>query len=181
MSLIQPLQPVANVRFIDVKPGSEVRYTHATGQKPPFTARVLQVDPEWGAASIPAHVFLREGSTEAEMMPADGTWRVEVLLDSSVLAAGADPANVIHAVRRAVEVEAIQFKGGFDSASEVIQFAGGKANTNWRAASADGPEAIVITKADGAQYITPGDYAVIENDTVDVYDATRFGNTFDVD
>lgn len=179
--MMQPLAPQQQTRFVDVKPGSKVRYTHNAGTQPPFEAFVLESKKDWGAAAIPAHIFRRDGGVEPELMPADGTWRVEVLVDSQILALAAPSANVVHGTRRAIEVTAIQFKGGFDSAAEMIQFAAGKANTSWRAASAEGLEAVVIQKADGIQLVTPGDYLVLDNEVASVYSATDFSNTFDVD
>ena len=164
MSMIQPLGQIRQTRFVDVKPGSKVRYSRPDGQEPSFDASVLEVKTDWGSSSIPAHIFRREGNAEAELMPANGTWTVEILVDSGILANDTPSANTIRAVRRATEVTAIRFVGGVDSAMEVIRFGGGKVNLSWRDSSPEGSEAIIVARAEGDLLLEPGSYLVLEND-----------------
>ena len=163
MSMIQPLGQTRQTRFVDVKPGSKVRYSRPDGQENPFDASVLEVKTDWGSNSIPAHIFRREGNAEAELMPANGTWIVEILVDSGILANETPSLNTIRAVRRATEVTAIRFVGGVDSAMEVIRFGGGKANLSWRDSSPEGSEAIILARAEGDLLLDPGAYLVLEN------------------
>lgn len=174
MSMIQPLGQIRQTRFVDVKPGSKVRYSRPDGQEPSFDASVLEVKQDWGASAIPAHIFRREGSAEAELMPANGTWTVEILVDSGILANEIPSANVIRAVRRATEVTAIRFVGGVDSAMEVIRFGGGKVNLSWRDASPQGDEAIILARAEGDLLLPPGDYLVLENDKAAILSSNNF-------
>ena len=164
MSMIQPLGQIRQTRFVDVKPGSRVRYSRPDGQESPFEASVLEVKQDWGANAIPAHIFRRDGSAEAELMPANGTWTVEILVDSGILANETPSENTIHATRRPTEVTAIRFVGGVDSAMETIRFGGGKVNLSWRDSSPEGSEAIILARAEGDLLLTPGSYLVLERD-----------------
>lgn len=179
--MISPLAPQRETRFLDVATGSQVRYTHNLNLLAPFDATILEVKDNWGQHSIPAHVFRREGSMESELMPADGTWRVEVLVDSKLMAPATQSPNVLNGTRRPSDITAIQFKGGIDSAQEVIQFGAGKVNSSWRSADSQNVEAIVISKATGDEAIVPGNYLVLENGIASVYSPEAFGNIFDVD
>lgn len=181
MSMTSPLQPARETRFVDVSTGSKVRYTHNLNLREPFEATILEVKENWGQHAIPAHIFRRDGNLDAELMPADGTWRVEVLVDSKIMAPAAESPNVLHGSRRPSDITAIQFRGGIDSAQEVIQFGAGKVNSSWRSSDAQNVEAIVISKATGDDAIVPGNYLVIENGVASVYTPEAFGDTFDVD
>jgi hypothetical protein len=176
-----PLQPQRETRFLDVATGSKVRYSHNLNLLPPFEATVLEVKDNWGQHAIPAHIFRRENSLDAELMPADGTWRVEVLVDSKIMAPAAESPNVLHGARRPSDITAIQFRGGIDSAQEVIQFGAGKVNSSWNRGDAQNVEAIVISKATGDELIVAGNYLVIEGGVPTVYSPEAFGNIFDID
>lgn len=131
-------------RFIDVKPGSQIQVEDYANAYEPFTAFVLEVQAEFGPQRIPMLMVKADHSPDPILLMADGKTRVQVIVDSNVLAAKTRSANVKHLRAIPVEVYGLQFRGGVESATEIIQFAAGKAQISWHDAVAGIPEMLMI-------------------------------------
>lgn len=181
MTLMQSLQPQQNTRFVDVKPGSRVRYTTLDGTKQPFEAIVLEVKKDYGPHAIPAHMIRKDGGVDAELVMADGRTKVDILIDSQALQLSEPSPNEIRLRRIPTEAVAMQFTGGIENATEVIRFAAGKANISWRDNDSQNTEALLISASDGTTALSVGQYLVIEREVAHVIDANDFWDVYELD
>ena len=152
------LAPSKPLKFTDIRPGSQIRVTDITGTTDPYEAMVLEMKPEHGSNRIPALVVQRAG--EVFIIPASGRWRAEVLLDSKILASAEPPTHLVRYRGRPVEISGIQFKGGMESATEIIRWAGGKAAISWRQADQEHSEALLVHTLEGVMEASIGDIVV---------------------
>ena len=151
--------PAKPVKFTDVRPGSTIRVTD-NGGGDPYEALVLEVKPEYGANRIPALVVNPAGTEETTIVAATGRFVITVLLDSGVLATDTPPQHLVTYLARPVQISGVQFKGGMDSATEIIRWAGGKAAISWRQADATHAEALIIRTLEGDMEASVGDIVV---------------------
>lgn len=149
------LAPSKPVKFTDIGPGSTIEVTDLKGGSDPFKALVVENRPEFGPNRIPALVIKVDGTGEVAIISATGKWAVKVLLDSKLIASAGSP-NLVRLRSLPVEISAIQFTGGMDSAMEIIRWAGGKAAISWRQADAEHTEALLIGTLEGEMAAAPG-------------------------
>lgn len=164
----------------DIVPGSKV-LIGGQGVAEPFEAIVLATIPEHGPTAIPAiHVGYNNGADEA-MITASGLYTVTVLVD------GRDVAALMPAPKTAVTVRtrprqavAIQFKGGLESATEIISWAIG--HGTFRYFGGDDQTGEHLTQV-GIQSgdVWPGDWVLRNEDgRFDVVRDGAFGDEYEV-
>lgn len=167
-----------SVKFVEVKPGSKILvedYASPPAYEP-FEAFVLNMKEEYGPQRIPMLLVSAEHNKEIMIM-ADGRTKVKILVDSDVLAPKKMTPNAKHLRAIPREVFALQFRGGVDSATEIIQFAAGKAAIRWIEQTDQTPECLEIQSIDGNQRIGLGDWAVQDAETGTV--RSESGSTLD--
>lgn len=136
-------------RYTDCKPGSTIRIIDTQGMTDPFEALVVDMRPEHGPNAVPALFIRVGGDDDVQLITATGRYNVELLVDSSGLFEAAESVNTAHFVARPVEITAIKFTGGLDSASEIIKFAAGKKVVSWRQADDQHAEALIVHTVSG--------------------------------
>jgi hypothetical protein len=113
-------------RLAEVKPGSVIRVGGDRVGGPAFTAMVLQAFESWGATGEPA-LFVSHTETRAEMVIAQSAgYEVTVVADASAYATNEIPAAAIRVHIKPVHGVALQFKGGVESATDIIRWCLGK-------------------------------------------------------
>lgn len=152
-------------RFADVKPGSKILVSDYASAYEPFEAFVLEMKPEYGPQRIPMLMVKAEHSPDPILLMADGKTTVKVLVSSDILAPATRSANVRHMRAIPREVYAIQFAGGVGSATEVIQFAAGKAALAWDEGTDLIPEAMVLSSLEEQTRVNLGDWLVEDVET----------------
>jgi len=154
------------VKFINVKPGSTIRVTHLKGEWDPFEATVLEMRPEYGPHRIPALVLKGEHRPDPIVVTANGETKVEVLLDSSVLASTEVDGRALRVRSIPVEALAVQFTGGSESATECIRFAASRGSVRWDVGDDRAGEALVLGTLEQEDRVEPGSWLVRSEDRI---------------
>lgn len=149
-----------NQRFADVKPGSKILVTDYQNAYVPFEAFVLEMKLEYGPQRIPMLMVKAEHASDPVMLMADGRTIVSVLVDSDILAVATRSPRARHLRAQPREVWGIQFTGGVDSATEVIQFAAGKAALSWSEGSTQSLEAMILASLEENTRVNLGDWII---------------------
>lgn len=158
-------------KITDIAPGSTIEVRDTKQQVPPFSGTVLEVKREYGVTSIPALIVKVDGAAEPVVVTDSGRWHVTVSFDSRLMAAEADPASVVVARRKPETVRCIQFKGGVDSATEIIRWAGGRAHLTWERGGMGTDEHLALSSMRGSLPIAVGDW-LLENADGTFYQCT---------
>jgi len=155
-------------RFVDVKPGSQILVSDYANAYEPFEAFVLEMKPEYGPQRIPMLMIKADHSADPILLMADGKTTVKVLVSSEILATEQRSPKARHMRAIPREVWGIQFVGGVESATEVIQFAAGKAALSWDEGTDLIPEAMVLSSLEERTRINLGDWVIedMENGTI---------------
>lgn len=157
---------IATVRFADVRPGSQILVSDYANNYEPFEAFVLDRKLEYGPQRIPMLMVKADHTPDPILLMADGKTVVKILVGSDILIPQELSVNVqrVRAIPR--EVQALQFMGGVDSATEIIQFgASGAAAIRWVEATDQSPEYMGIQSLEGETRIMLGDWAIKFTDT----------------
>lgn len=112
-------------KFEDIAPGSTIRVSGRSVEVP-FNATVLDAVAEYGPTGVPA-LLITDGSQEY-YIPASGSYEVQVLVNGRDLAANMPMPESGVQVRTIVrQGEAVRFRGGIESAAEIVRWAIGGA------------------------------------------------------
>lgn len=149
-----------NQRFADVKPGSKILIADYASAYEPFEAFVLEMKPEYGPQHIPMLMVKADHSADPILLMADGKTTVKVLISSDILVGATRSPNARHLRAIPREVYALQFQGGVNSATEIIQFAAAKAALAWDEGTDLVPEAMVLSTLEERTRINLGDWVV---------------------
>lgn len=149
-------------KFEEVAPGSTILVS-GRGVETPFQATVLDTYPEYGPSGIPA-LYVIDEQRQDWMITASGLYSIQVLVDARQIAASiptpADAVRVQTIVRRA---EALQFKGGLESAQDVVRWAIGSTTFRYVAATDQIDEHLVQSGVNGRE-VWPGDW-ILKHET----------------
>lgn len=182
------LAPTKPVKFTDVIPGSPIRIRDA---KIPgdsgYLAIALDVIPEYGPHALPLISYMRDGSAEVESITGSGRWEVDVVSSAAqlaVLAAGVE--GVVTGISKPVNIRAIQFKGGTDSARDCVLVASGLAAVRF---DPNNEPPRMLIGGMNPDPVMPGDWIVVETrqageetvSTVRAVSANDFVSQYDVD
>jgi hypothetical protein len=161
-------------RFVDIKPGSTIRVGGPRVGGPPFEALVLQAKEEWGATGEPALYVARTSDREELWISQAAQYEVTIVGDASIFLSDALPENAVRVKVKPVTGVAIQFKGGIESATEIIRWALGKHAPMYDRGDDTREESIVFSGI-GGEHATanPGDWVIIhdEDDSVHIHRA----------
>lgn len=149
-----------STKFTDVKPGSTIKVSDVNNSYEPFEATVVEMKPEHGPHSIPALMVTAEHQEDPILLMGNGQTRVEVITDSGILASDQPPAGLTRLRSRIVEVAAVQFTGGAESAVNIIRWAAGKATINYRTGTDQDREALIIKTLEGDMVADIGHWVV---------------------
>lgn len=152
-------------RFVDVKPGSKILLSDYANAYEPYEAFVLEMKEEYGPQRIPMLLVKAEHASDQILVMADGKTTVKVLVSSDILAPSTRSANTRHLRAIPREVFAIQFFGGVESATEVIQFSAGKAALSWEQGTDLIPEAMILSSLEERIRINLGDWVIEDAET----------------
>jgi len=175
-----PAKPTTQ-KMTDIAPGSTIEVRDTKQQLTPFAGTVLEVKREYGVTSIPALIVKVDGAAEPVVVTDSGRWQVTVTFDSRLMAAEADPASVVVARRKPETVRCIQFKGGVDSATEIIRWAGGRAHLTWERGGMGTDEHLALSSMRGVLPVAVGD-GLLEGVDSTFYQATpsAFTSGYDI-
>ena len=145
-------------RFEDVVPGSTIR-VGGRGVAVPFEATVLDSIAEYGPTGIPA-LLITDG-TEPYYIPASGNYEVTVLVSGTDIAAKMPLPESGVRVRTIVrEGEAVKFRGGLESAAEIVRWTIGGATFRYVRGTDQEDEHLLQAGVNGAK-VFPG-YVVLK-------------------
>jgi hypothetical protein len=156
-------------RLVDVKPGSVVRISDGPRGKVgnPITATVLQTHAEFGPTGEPAlYVVSDEGGRRDEFIISQAAgYTVTVIASAEQFITDEVPAGAVRVVVRPVHGVAMQFRGGVESATEIIRWALGRGAPRYSAGSDNEPETITFGGL-GADVgvMNVGDWVVLHED-----------------
>lgn len=160
-----PIKTAADypTKFEDVAPGSKVLVGGRGVQGPAFEATVLDAIAEYGPTGIPA-LLITDG-TEPFYIPASGNYDVQILVDGRSIAANMpapESATQVRTIPRSGL--AVRFKGGMDSAAEIIRWAIGGATFRYIRETDQEPDHLLQSGVNGAKVI-PGAWVLKDPET----------------
>lgn len=170
-------------RFEDAKPGSEIELV---GGKffTPTRATVIQLLPEYGPTAIP-YILVRQEGAEPELVSSAGQVKLTIIRGTADLMRDAAPSSAVRATVIPYPVDAVEFIGGAQSATEIIQWAAGKASVSYQVAGNEGDSDTLIIRSMGEETtINVGDWVVDESDSGTGFvglTPDRFAKKYDVD
>lgn len=146
-------------KFEDIAPGSRV-LIGGQGVPEPFEAIVLATMAEYGATAIPAIQIAAIPGNEQFIITASGMYTVTVLVNGRDLAASLPaPANAIQVRTRPRSGVAICFRGGIESATEIISWAIGTGTFHYDGGNDQVDEHLQQNGVNGAP-VFPGDWVL---------------------
>jgi hypothetical protein len=150
-------------KFEDIAPGSTILIS-GSGVAEPFEATVMDVMPEHGPTSIPALLVSANQTSEEFIITSSGLYVVSVLIDARDIAAAMPaPKNAVKVRSIPHTAEAIQFRGGIESAREIVAWAIGASTFRYVPATDVTSEQLVQSGING-DTASPGDW-VLKLDT----------------
>jgi hypothetical protein len=157
-------------RFVDIKPGSTIRVGGPRVGGPAFEGLVLQAKEEWGATGEPAVYISRvDGGGELWISQA-AQYEVTVTADASMFINESVPPNALRVRVRPITGIAMQFKGGIESATEVITWLLGRAAPQYFKGTDELEEAIVFSGLNGADTrANPGDWIILHDEDTSIH------------
>lgn len=175
-------EQIRTTRFIDVPPGSTIRVEDFQNNYEPFEATVLELKEEYGPQRIPMLLVKAKHSADPVILMADGKTRVSILTSGAILAPDQRSRNTVYARRTPRKVYALQFRGGVDSATEIIQAAAGKVRIAYHQANDQTPEFLEITGIGGSTRINLGDWLIEdeENAVISTASSEVYANDYEV-
>lgn len=177
---MQALQSQAQTLYTDVNPGSVITVTDTAGLEPVYEATVLEVHSEFGQNRIPALVIKIAADPSPRLLFQNGTNVIRVVTDSRILASAKPPEGAVRARTLPHEFVAAQFTGGSGSATQIIQFAAGKARIHWEQGNELQPEAMVISSGSGEERARVGDLVLIGERGVIICTPDAFSTDYEV-
>lgn len=157
-------------RLADVKPGSVVRISDGPRAKvgQPIEGTVLQTHAELGATGEPALYVVRDvpGRPRDEFLISQAAgYTVTVIASAEQFITDELPPSAKRVIVRPVHGVAMQFRGGVESATEIIRWALGRGAPRYSAGSDLDPETVTFggLGAD-AGVMFPGDWVVLHED-----------------
>ena len=149
-------------KFEEVAPGSTVLVGGRGVMGEPFRATVLDSIAEYGPTGIPA-LLITDG-TEPYYIPASGNYEVQVLIDGRDLAARTPLPESGVQVRTIVRTgEAVVFRGGLESAAEIVRWAIGGATFRYIRETDQELDHLLQSGVNGAK-VFPGDVVLKDAD-----------------
>ena len=149
-------------KFEDVAPGSTVLVGGRGVAGEPFQATVLDAVAEYGPTGIPA-LLITDGS-EPYYIPASGNYEVQVLVNGRDLAARTPMPESGHKVRTIERTgEAVVFRGGIESAAEIVRWAIGGATFRYVRETDQELDHLIQSGVNGAK-VFPGDVVLKKED-----------------
>jgi len=164
----------------DIKPGSTVEVHDNKGHIEDFQGVVVKVNPEGGATSIPEIGVKVDGEESLQTITASGRWRVRVIVDSGNLSAGYLAPNLLRVRTLPIEIEAIQFAGGIESATEIITWGASSAPLQWVQADSATTEHISIVTMEGVLRAEIGDFILRSRSGLSVRKPDIFKTTYEL-
>ena len=155
-------------KFTDAKPGSTIRVTDTEGSFDPFEALVLEMKPEYGSNQVPALILKPDYQDEQIIVSATGRYKIDILLNSGALSQTQPSEHTVRFTSKPSEIEAIQFVGGVDSATEIIKHFAGKGVISWQQADVEHAESLLVHTGTGVARADIGVW-VAEGAPGDVY------------
>lgn len=151
-------------KFEDVAPGSTVLVGGRGVRGEPFRATVLDAIAEYGPTGIPALLITGDGDNEPYYIPASGNYEVQVLINGRDLAAKMPLPESAVKVRTIVrEGAAVTFRGGLESAAEIVRWAIGGATFRYVRETDQELDHLVQSGVTGAK-VYPGDVVLKDAD-----------------
>ena len=148
-------------KFEDVAPGSTIRVS-GRGVQEPFNATVLDAIAEYGPTGIPA-LLITDGN-EPYYIPASGNYEVQVLVNGRDLAAKMPLPESGEQVRTIVRhAEAVRFRGGLESAAEIVRWAIGSTTFRYTRETDIEPDHLTQAGIEGAK-VWPGDFVMKDDE-----------------
>lgn len=150
-------------KFEEVAPGSTILVGGRGVQGAPFQATVLDTIVEYGPSAIPA-LYVVDENKQDWMITASGLYSVQVLVDARQIAAHLPAPEHAVKVRTVVRrAEAIQFKGGLESAQEIVRWAIGSTTFRYVSQTDQVGEHLLQSGVAGRQ-VWPGDW-ILKHET----------------
>jgi hypothetical protein len=150
-------------KFEDVAPGSTVLVGGRGVAGEPFRATVLDAVAEYGPTGIPA-LLISDASNEPYYIPASGLYEVQVLVNGRDLAAKMPLPEGGVKVRTIVRGgEAVRFRGGIESAAEIVRWAIGSATFRYVRETDVETDHLVQSGLRGDR-VMPGDWVLKDED-----------------
>lgn len=150
-------------KFEDIAPGSTVMVGGRGVAGAPFKATVLDAVAEYGPTGIPA-LLISDAANEPYYIPASGLYEVQVLVNARDLAAKMplpeDGVKVRTIVRSG---EAVRFRGGIESAAEIVRWAIGSATFRY-VRETDVETDHLLQSGQGGAKVMPGDWVLKDED-----------------
>lgn len=163
-------------KFEDVAPGSTILVGGRGVQGEPFRATVLDAVAEYGPTGIPA-LLIADTRNEPYYIPASGNYEVQVLVDGRQLAANMPlPENGVNVRTVVRHAEAVRFRGGLESAAEIVRWTIGGGTFRYQRETDVEPDHLLQSGVNGAK-VWPGDWVLKDPETgkFTVVDERAFG------
>lgn len=146
-------------KFEDVAPGSVVLVGGRGVSGEPFRATVLDAIAEYGPTGIPA-LLITDSQNEPYYIPASGNYEVQILVNGRDIAANMPlPENGVKVRTVVRHAEAIRFRGGLESAAEIVRWAIGGATFRYQRETDVEPDHLLQAGVNGAR-VWPGDWVL---------------------
>lgn len=150
-------------KFEDVAPGSTILVGGRGVQGEPFKAVVLDAITEYGPTGIPA-LLISDEANEPYYIPASGLYEVQVLVNGRDLAAKMPmPKNGVRVRTIVRTAEAVRFRGGIESAAEIVRWAIGGATFRYVRETDIEPDHLLQAGVNGSK-VMPGDWVLKDPD-----------------
>jgi hypothetical protein len=165
-------------KFEDIAPGSTVMIS-GEGVAEPFRATVMNTIPELPPTGIPA-ILVTATWGDDFVITASGKYQVQVVADGRELAASMPkPESAVTVRTRPRNGEAIQFRGGRDSAVEIVRWAVGSATFRYIAETDQEADHLQMVAVNGPA-VWAGDWIVkLDDGSFRVLDDKAFPAEFE--
>lgn len=166
-------------KFEEVAPGSTI-IVSGSGVAEPFEATVMDTMPEYGPTSIPALLISANETNQEFILVSSGLYVITVVVDARKIAADLPAPKTAIRVRTIPRTaDAIQFRGGMESAREIVAWAIGSTTFRYHQPTDVADDQLVQSGISG-QTARPGDWIVkLDTGRFLVVDAKTFADEYE--
>lgn len=147
----------------------------------PTAGTVVQLLKEFGSTKIPALLIKFQGEDEPRLVTSSGRNHIRIIRGTKSIAGQNAPDAAVRANLIPKTVTAVQFVGGAARATEIIQWAAGRASVSYYQQDGLEPEYMLMHALNQDTRISIGDWLVLDDETFKPYSNDDFLAAFDID
>lgn len=180
MSMSAPIgAPKAKpIKLETCTPGSVVELTSAD-YAGPIQGTVMRMESEYGPTSIPALWVKPDGGSDEILVTATGRVNVRLVMDAAEVFGTEVPAAAELCRRIPKQAVALQFTGGAQSATQIVQWGAGHVGLAYMADDGRGYDYLTVRAGGGESELRPGGWLVKEDDQWSVVGDDQFSGVYE--